>query len=104
MTKYKCGACGEVFTDEFGVSPPDSTSTNVECQRCGEEQEIELYVVKYAINGRPVTITGYYEGEPGGDPPGLYYVFDDTPTITHWMAQTAVPIRMQPMENDDGKC
>jgi DNA-directed RNA polymerase subunit RPC12/RpoP len=55
---YRCLKCGEIFADEYGALPHDSTPTNVGCPRCGEEEAIEGASVQVAIcqlrqNGEP---------------------------------------------------
>ena len=50
---------------------------------------------KYAVNGRPVTLGEWYEGHGPDDPSGRYYVYDDTPHVTHWMSTGAMQIRMK---------
>jgi hypothetical protein len=51
---------------------------------------------KRTVNGRSITITGYYnDGSGEDDLPGLYYVFDDTPDKTHWMTLNAARVRIE---------
>ena len=54
---------------------------------------------KYAVNGRPITLGEYYDGNGPGDPPGRYYVYDDSPNVTHWMSTGAMVVRCKEIDN-----
>lgn len=56
--------------------------------------------VKYAVNGRPVTLGEFYEGHGPDDPSGRYYVYDDSPHVTHWMSTGSMVIRCTPIEDN----
>jgi hypothetical protein len=53
---------------------------------------------KYAINGRPITLGEWYEGHPPDDPSGRYFVYDDTPHVTHWISTGAMVVRCKEIE------
>ena len=54
---------------------------------------------KYEVNGRPITLGEFYEGHGPDDPSGRYYVYDDTPHVTHWMSTGAMAIRMKEIKS-----
>jgi hypothetical protein len=52
---------------------------------------------QFLVDGRVVTVTGFFTGHGDDDPPGWYYQFEHE-NIVHFISATAAAVRFQQKE------